>query len=394
MHTGVDADSDRGPVRHLYVHVPFCRHHCGYCDFVTAVGRLSEHSGYVDALLVELGREEHLLRSDTLDTVFLGGGTPTFLESDTLARLLRSLPPGREVTVEANPETITPELCEVLLAHGVTRVSLGAQTFQPELLATLERQATPEIVTGAFTTLRQSGMANLSLDLIYGIPGQRTEQLEHDVRVALELAPEHVSVYELEAKPGTRFTMAHGAELTRQSDQLENYMELATQGLQAGGYRWYETANFCLTQEGDARDLRSDHNLAYWRGKDYLGLGVGAVSTVGEQRWKNAASVSGYVSALANGEPPVRSNEHVNERLRMWERAMLCLRLDDFLEEDVFSDVLDPQGVERMAVRGLLERDGRSIRLTPRGRLLGNAVTIEVLGEPGELGGSDSATCR
>src|SRR5437763_2946054 len=207
-----------GHVRHLYVHLPFCAHRCGYCDFVTATGRHGQHAAYVDALLRELAQEHD---GSPVDTIFLGGGTPTFTALAELLRLLAALPPMRELTVEANPETVTPELARALRAAGVNRVSLGAQTFQAHLLATLERQATPADVRAAFGHLRAAGFDNLSLDLIYGIPGQTPDDLADDLARALALEPEHVSAYELEAKPGTRFTIAHGAELARQAEALQ-----------------------------------------------------------------------------------------------------------------------------------------------------------------------------
>jgi len=160
-----------GSVRHLYVHLPFCAHRCGYCDFVTVVGREGEHGRYVSALLAELELERRRL-DDTLDTVFLGGGTPTFTEARELRRLLDALPDAAEVTVEANPETVTPELAAELRAAGVNRVSLGAQSFRPQLLEVLERLAGPDAVRRAFYSLRDAGFDNISLDLIYGIPGQ------------------------------------------------------------------------------------------------------------------------------------------------------------------------------------------------------------------------------
>jgi oxygen-independent coproporphyrinogen-3 oxidase len=204
-------------VRHLYVHLPFCAHRCGYCDFVTHVGRHEQHAAYVDALLREL-REEH--GGSPVDTAFLGGGTPTFTALPELLRLLDALPPARELTVEANPETVTPELARALRVAGVTRVSLGAQSFQPHLLQMLERNATPDTVRAAFAHLRDAGFDNLSLDLIYGIPGQTPDDLADDLVQALVLDPEHLSAYELEAKPGTRFTIAHGDELARQADEM------------------------------------------------------------------------------------------------------------------------------------------------------------------------------
>jgi putative oxygen-independent coproporphyrinogen III oxidase len=260
--------------RHLYVHLPFCAHRCGYCDFVTVTGHEGEHGAYVDALLAELALERGLLAPE-VETVFLGGGTPTFTEPAALARLLAALPEAAETTVEANPETVTSELAALLREHGVDRVSLGAQSFQPHLLEVLERRARPEDVRGAVATLRDAGFDNVSLDLIYGIPGQSTDDLMRDLAEAIALAPEHVSAYELEAKPGTRFTHAHGDELERQAEAMEDYFERVVTTLMGFGYRWYETANFCRLDA--SRDLRARHNLGYWHGSDYLGIGIGAV---------------------------------------------------------------------------------------------------------------------
>ena len=371
-------------VKHLYVHVPFCAHRCGYCDFVTAVGRHEGHGPYVDALLHELELQRGLL-SPELETIYLGGGTPTYLEPSALERLLAAMPMAAELTVEANPETVTHELAALLVEHGVNRVSLGAQTFQPELLATLERRADAESVAGSLPTLRAAGLDNVSLDLIYGIPGQSIDHLASDLERIGELAPEHVSAYELEAKPGTRFTHAYGAELERQSEGLEHYMELVTETLQSQGYRWYETASFCRAAGGDRRDLRSRHNLGYWLAHDYVGIGIGAVSTVAERRWRNGASLGRYMADLRAGEPPASEHEPISPALRLWELAMLGLRLDEGVEEAVIDPVLDPGGLERMLARGLVEHGAGEIRLSARGRLLGGAVTVELLVDPAEL---------
>jgi len=276
-------------VEHLYVHLPFCAHRCGYCDFVTAVGRPEQHACYVDALLRELERERGVLARD-VETVFLGGGTPTFTALPELVRLLEALPAAEEVTVEANPETVTPELARALRDAGVTRVSLGAQSFRPRLLDVLERGAQPADVRRAFAHLRDAGFDNLSLDLIYGIPGQTVADLESDLADAIELGPEHLSCYELEAKPGTRFTHAWGDELARQAEAMEDYFERVVSTLTGAGYRWYETANFCRG------DLRARHNLGYWLGHDYLGIGVGAVSTIGGERRRNTPKLARYLS--------------------------------------------------------------------------------------------------
>jgi putative oxygen-independent coproporphyrinogen III oxidase len=372
--------------RHLYVHLPFCSSRCGYCDFVTVVGRRGQHAAYVEALLAELALERELLAPE-VETVFLGGGTPTFTEPEALARLLDALPASEEVTVEANPETVTPSLARLLRDSGVTRASLGAQSFEPRLLAVLDRAAQADDIRRAFYHLRDVGFDNISLDLIYGIPGQSPSDLERDLGEALALGPEHLSCYELEAKPGTRFTHAHGAELKRQAEALETYFELVVDRLTDAGYRWYETANFCRNAGASAgRDLRARHNLAYWLGRDYLGIGVGAVSTIEQRRWRNTPRLPAYIDALADGRRPEREFESLSQAVLDEERVMLGLRLDEPLVLGSFTRALDRTGLERMERLGLAavgrgKGDGGedTLALTRRGRLLGGGVTAEIL---------------
>ncbi len=371
-------------VRHLYVHVPFCAHRCGYCDFVTSVGRQAQHGAYVEAVLIELERERSLL-SEPVGTVFVGGGTPTFTAPDALRRLLEALPTADEVTVEANPETVTPEIAGLLRSSGVTRVSLGAQTFAPRLLRVLERTAAPDDVRRAVHHLRDAEIDNISLDLVYGIPGQEPADLDTDLGEALALEPEHVSCYELEARPGTRFTHTWGAELERQAEAMEGYFERVVETLTGTGYRWYETANFCRAGErAGGRDLRAHHNLGYWSGDDYLGVGVGAVSTLGDLRRRNAPSLAGYVTALQGGVDPPRELERLDARTKATERIMLGLRLDEPLALDGSATAIDRNALARLREGGLLEVDRDAsgterLRLTRRGRFLGGAVTADVL---------------
>jgi oxygen-independent coproporphyrinogen-3 oxidase len=365
--------------RHLYVHLPFCAHRCGYCDFVTAVGRRGDHGLYVDALLAELRLERASLASP-LETIFLGGGTPTFTEPAALERLLAALPDAGEVTVEANPETVTAELAQLLRRHRVNRVSLGAQSFDRHLLDVLDRVAGPDDVRQAVYRLRDAGFDNISLDLVYGIPGQGPSDLARDLAEALALEPEHLSAYELEAKPGTRFTHAHGGELERQAESMESYFELVVEHLTRAGYRWYETANFCRPPDrAGGRDLRAAHNLGYWLGHDYLGVGVGAVSTIENRRWRNAPSLRGYLTALAEGIRPPRELEELSPGTREVERVMLGLRLDEPLTLADVELALDPSELERLEQLGLAERRNGSLALTPRGRFLGDAVTAALL---------------
>ena len=366
---------EAGAARHLYVHLPFCAHRCGYCDFVTAVGRLDDHGAYVDALLAELDAERWRLAAN-VESAFLGGGTPTFTEPEALERVLCALPEVEELTVEANPETVTPALASLLLGHGVNRVSLGAQSFRRRLLEVLERVAGPDDVRRAVHAFRDAGLDNISLDLVYGIPGQSPADLDADLADALALEPEHLSCYELEAKPGTRFTHTHGEELDRQAEAMEGYFEQVVETLTGAGYRWYETANFCLD---DGRDLRAQHNLAIWHGHDYLGVGIGAVSTLGGERRRNLPSLGRYVGALRAGDAPPREIEALSTATRAVETLMLGLRLDEPLGLDGLEAVVDRASLARLVERRLVERVGRAIRLTPRGRLLGGAVTAELL---------------
>ena len=371
-----------GGVRHLYLHLPFCASRCGYCDFVTVVGRRGQHRAYVDGLLAELELERGVL-APRLESIFLGGGTPTFTEPAELERLLRALPPALEVTVEANPETVTPELAELLRECGVNRVSLGAQSFRPRLLEVLDRRAGPDDVRRAVYALRDAKFDNVSLDLIYGIPGQSAADLDADLSDALALEPEHVSCYELEAKPGTRFTHAHGAELARQAEAMESYFEGVVARVTAAGYRWYETANFCRPAGlADGRDLRSRHNLAYWRGREYLGLGIGAVSTIDGRRLRVTPRLGAYLAALAGGEKPPREVEELSQEVRRSERVLLGLRLDEPLELAGLETAVDWPAVDRLERLGLVRRDGEpagALALTRRGRFLGGGVTADLL---------------
>ena len=366
--------SSSGGVRHLYVHLPFCAHRCGYCDFVTLVGKRDGHAAYVDALLGELELERGLL-APVVETIFLGGGTPTFTEPRELLRLLDGLPPAREVTIEANPETVTAELAVALRGAGVTRVSLGAQTFDPKLLATLERRAGPDDIRRAFYHLCDARFDNISLDLIYGIPGQTASGLSRDLEHALALEPAHLSCYELEAKPGTRFTHAWGAELARQVVAMEGYFELVVDTLVDAGYRWYETANFC--REG----RQAQHNVACWLGRDYLGLGIGAFSTVSGMRWRNAPRLAPYVGAVAAGRRPQRELEPLNAHTRAVERLMLGLRLDEPVALDEVEEALDLDALARLERLGLVACANGALGLTRRGRFLGGGVTAALIAE-------------
>ena len=359
-----------GAVRQLYVHVPFCGHRCGYCDFVTVTGHDERRAAYVDALLAELAVRGDVLAPEP-DTVYLGGGTPSRLGADLLARLLDALPRAvRETTVECNPEDVDEALADALARRGV-RVSLGAQTFARPLLETLERRTTPDDVRRAVDVLRSAGVASLSLDLIYGIPGERESDLARDLAALDELAPDHVSAYELEAKPGTRFAVHHGAALAEQAELLERHYDLVIDLLGASGYDWYEIASFARGPEHQGL-----HNRAYWEGRDYLGLGVGAVSTVAGERRTNGPKLAAY---LADPVGAPFATEAIDARTRAEERLLLGLRLADGVPVVDVASVLDERGLERLVGLGLAEVGDGRIRLRRRGRMLLHDCVAELI---------------
>lgn len=359
-----------GHVRHLYVHVPFCSHRCGYCDFVTVTGHDDRHAAYVAALLDELAARGDVLDAQ-IETLYLGGGTPSMLGADRLAALLDALPTATvETTVECNPEGVDERLAEALGARGV-RVSLGAQTFSRPLLETLERRTTPDQVREAVRLLRAARVPSLSLDLIYGIPGERESDLARDLAVLDELRPDHVSAYELEAKPGTRFAVHHGEALAAQHDLLERHMDLVIDSLTASGYDWYEIASFARGVEHQGR-----HNRAYWEGRDYLGLGVGAVSTVSGVRRANGPRLAAYLEDPAAAPA---TEERIDARTRAEERLMLGLRLAEGVPIGAVEEVLDERGLDRLVGTGIAVVEGGRIRLERRGRMLLHDCVAELL---------------
>ena len=360
-------------VAHLYVHLPFCAARCGYCAFVVEVGRDDARDAYLDAVLAELAQQAHLL--GPLDTVYLGGGTPSLMGPDRLARLLAALrphlAPGAEVSMEANPETVDAALLEAIVDGGVTRLSLGVQGTRAPMLEVLDRRATPDDAVRAVGLARGAGIDQLSVDFILAVPGQRPDDLAADLAWVAEMGPDHVSWYELEFKEGS--AIARGPHLPPDDDLAADLYEQAVQGLEAAGYRWYELANFARP------GAECRHSLGYWGARDYLGLGVGAVSTVGGERWRNAPGLDRYIGALGDGAAPPRTREALDADTRRRERWMLGTRVDRPLDTAWAGPPDHPEALERMAAQGLLEVGHGTVRLTRRGRLLQNAVMQQVM---------------
>jgi oxygen-independent coproporphyrinogen-3 oxidase len=361
------------PVRHLYLHLPFCAARCGYCAFVVETGGWHRRDAYLDALLRELDLEGG--RIGALDTLYMGGGTPTLMRARRLAEIMDHvgprLAPGAEVTIEANPETVSRPLLRDLRAMGVTRLSLGVQSFQPHLLRALDRGATPEQARRAFGCARAAGFETISVDLLFAVPGQRSADLEADLAEVVALAPEHVSWYELELKPGSALARRPGLALDEAF--AEDAYPRVVEGLEAAGYAWYETANFARP----GRECR--HSLAYWGAADYLGLGVGAVSTVGGRRWRNSPGLGTYVAALRRDEVPPRTEEALDPATLRRERWMLGTRLARPLDLEWAGPPDRPEALARLGALGLVEADESALALTRRGRFLQNAVLHELM---------------
>jgi putative oxygen-independent coproporphyrinogen III oxidase len=375
----------------VYVHVPFCASRCGYCDFNTytaeelggGVGRET----YADSVLAELALAARVLGERPprqVDTVFVGGGTPTLLPPDDLARILDGidrtwgLATDAEVTTEANPESVTPESLRRLRAAGYTRISLGMQSAAPGVLAILDRRHAAGRATAAAAEARAAGFAHVNLDLIYGTPGETAEDFATSLAQAVAAGVDHISAYALIVEDGTRLAarMRRG-ELPYPSDDVAADRYLAAEAaLSAAGFSWYEVSNWARTSAARCR-----HNLLYWTGADWWGLGPGAHSHVGGVRWWNVKHPTTYAKRLAAGESPGLAREVLTAGERHTEEVMLRLRLATGLPLTVLDDA-GRAGAERALAAGLLDPTGyaagRAV-LTLRGRLLADAVVRDLL---------------
>jgi putative oxygen-independent coproporphyrinogen III oxidase len=369
----------------VYLHVPFCRVRCGYCDFNTyTAGELrgARQDQYADTLLREVDLARRVLAQAgavrPASTVFFGGGTPTLLPPGDLARMLdgvRSsfgIEPSAEVTVEANPDTVTDAVAAELAASGVTRLSIGMQSAVPHVLAVLDRTHEPANVRTAVEAARRAGL-DVSIDLIYGAPGESLDDWRASVDAAVALEPAHVSAYALIVEDGTKLArqIKRGDVPTPDDDLQADMYELADDLLSGAGYDWYEVSNW---SRGDGH--RSRHNLAYWRGTDWWGFGPGAHSHIAGVRFWNVKHPAAYAQRLAAGESPAAGRERPDDAARALERVLLRTRIREGLP------VSELRGEGRHAVAALIADglvDGPSavhgrVVLTRRGRLLADAV--------------------
>ncbi|WP_197698383.1 radical SAM family heme chaperone HemW [Micromonospora viridifaciens] len=375
----------------VYVHVPFCASRCGYCDFNTytsaELGGGASRETYAETVLAELALAARVL-GDTppprVDTVFVGGGTPTLLPADDLARILDGidrtwgLAADAEVTTEANPESVTPASLKALRAAGYTRISLGMQSAAPGVLAILDRQHSAGRATAAAREARDAGFDHVNLDLIYGTPGETAADFAASLAQVVAAGVDHVSAYALIVEEGTRLAarMRRG-ELAYPSDDVAADRYLAAEAALGGaGFAWYEVSNWARSAAARCR-----HNLLYWTGADWWGLGPGAHSHVGGVRWWNVKHPTAYARRLAAGESPGLAREVLTPDEAHMEDVMLRLRLASGLPLEVL-DEAGRAAAQQALADGLLTADGyaagRAV-LTLRGRLLADAVVRDLL---------------
>ena len=378
----------------VYVHVPFCRVRCGYCDFNTYTARELGGQGhgaaagtsidtYAEAALAELALATRVLGSGShspprVSTVFVGGGTPTLLPAADLVRVLDGiraswgLHDDAEVTTEANPDSIDADDALTLAAAGFTRVSLGMQSAVPHVLTTLDRTHDPANVASAVQVCRAAGL-RVSLDLIYGTPGESLGDWRTSLQTAIALGPDHISAYALTIEDGTKMAgqVRRGQLPMPQDDDEAAKYELADDLLREAGYAWYEISSWALRPQAQCR-----HNLAYWRGDDWWGIGPGAHSHIGGVRWWNVKHPAAYAGRLAEGVSPGQAREVLTQEQRADERVLLGIRLEQGLDLAVLGSA-GRYAVAGLVADGLLDGTaavrGRA-RLTRRGRLLADTV--------------------
>jgi oxygen-independent coproporphyrinogen-3 oxidase len=380
---------DTGPPwltpRAAYVHIPFCAHHCGYCDFAVAAGQDHLVPLYAEALEAELRAALGTPRA--VRTLFLGGGTPTHPPPDQLDRLLAVIThwlvvePGGEFSIEGNPDDLTDERLAILTAHGVNRLSVGVQSFRPGLLAALDRRHRADEVASALRRARDR-FPQLSVDLIFGVPGQSLADWHADLDAALAYAPDHVATYGLTYEKGTPLWKARhrGAVVPLDEDAELAMYEAAMDRLEAAAFEHYEISNFARA------GCRSRHNQTYWANEAYFGFGVGAARYVGGVRELNTRDLNAYLRRALAGEPTTFQSEALPPRERALETVAVQLRRADGIDRPAFAaqtghglDTLVGPGLVQHTVAGLLADDGRVVRLTRRGKCVADALVADLL---------------
>lgn len=356
---------------HLYVHIPFCHHICPYCGFYKHTPSRLANQDFVEAVLSEAEKRLPDV-SGKIETAYFGGGTPTLLSCSHLTRLCEGLTgifdfsDCREWTIEANPATFDLKKAKLMRELGLSRVSLGIQSFTPETLKTLDRDHTREDAIKAFKTLRTANFDQVSLDLMFSIPGQTLEQWQDDLETAVSLSPNHISAYNLTYEEDTEFLKRHETgELDIDEDRDADQFYLGLDYLEENGYHHYEISNYARP------DGESQHNRAYWFGADYLGLGPGAVTTLNRQRWKTLPDTAAYIKASAAGLDTRTNIEVLTDEDKRLEALALQLRTREGVP---LSLIETPGPVKTLARQGLLVEEGGRLLLTRHGKALADPI--------------------
>ncbi len=380
---------------HAYLHIPFCKVRCGYCDFNTYTSselRGVTQNSFLDNLLAEIRFSRDVLANLSIadrefSTVFFGGGTPTQLEAAQLAQTLRALAAefgvasGAEVTTEANPDTVDERYLATLAEAGFTRVSIGMQSAVNSVLKTLDRTHNPDNVAKAVSAAKAAGL-QVSLDLIYGTPRETLVDWRESLETAIALEPDHISAYSLIVEDGTKLArQIRSGELEQPSDDdhADKY-ELADSLLSSAGFEWYEVSNWSTD-----KSFRSAHNLAYWQSNDWWGFGPGAHSHVGGTRWWNVKHPAAYAERIANGQSPALAREVLDDATRATERVLLELRVRQGLPID-YLKTLNPEvakPISQFIAEGMVDAANAlagQLTLTLKGRLLADSIVRQLLG--------------
>ena len=370
-----------GVVHHVYVHIPFCHRVCPYCSFYKHTPGATDIGAFIRALFAELDYQR--ARIPLLPhTLYFGGGTPSMLSPSHTAALLDGLRERldlsqlEEWTIEANPRTFDTAKARRWREAGVTRVSLGVQSWNPRHLATLGRDHSPEQADEAFACLREAGIPMINIDHMFALPGQSLAEWQDDLDRTLALAPEHIATYNLTYEEDTEFMKRfERGEFTQDADEDAGFFQLSHDKLSAAGYAHYETSNFASISP---RDCRSRHNRAYWIGNDYLGIGPGAVSTVHGERWTSLADTARYTECALRFGLAATEHESISDDAWLTERIALELRTSDGLRRNLLEDRALALAAD-LAGDGLLEITPTHVRLTDRGRLVADAVAVALL---------------
>ena len=367
----------------LYVHVPFCLSKCNYCDFNTYEGIENLMPDFVDALVTEIQLWSERLSKPGVASVFFGGGTPSYLPSESITRVMgivddsTHIASDAEITLEANPDDVDQGKAGSWIDSGFNRISIGVQSFHDPLLEALSRRHSADNASYAVAMARKAGFGNINIDLMYGLPNQTLPIWESTLCRAIELETEHLSLYGLQIEPGTPLhrDVNRGAIPTPSDDLAADMYELAIEMLDDAGYEHYEISNWAKP------GFRSRHNLAYWLNRPYLGVGPGAHSSMDGQRFANMKSPRRYRNTIVGGDIPIDFTETTSIEMGMSETMMLGLRLSDGVSTTEFKDrfgrsLESVYGAEirSLARSGLIAHTGDQIRLTHRGKLLGNTV--------------------